>query len=100
MSGRITDDPAEPVTEALDAIIVDGARLPLRPGETIAACLLANDRTAWGATRPGGRARGAYCGIGVCFDCLVSVNGVGGVRACRRTARPGDVVSTGSEVAR
>jgi aerobic-type carbon monoxide dehydrogenase small subunit (CoxS/CutS family) len=34
------------------------------------------------------------CGIGVCFDCLVTVNGMPGVRACLADARPGDVICT------
>ena len=33
-----------------------------------------------------------FCGIGVCFDCVVTVNGVRDVRACRRRARQGDEV--------
>ncbi|MGA4900742.1 2Fe-2S iron-sulfur cluster-binding protein [Streptomyces griseoincarnatus] len=31
--------------------------------------------TSWRTTRDGGRPRGVFCGIGVCFDCLVTVNG-------------------------
>ncbi|MFE7992088.1 2Fe-2S iron-sulfur cluster-binding protein, partial [Streptomyces shenzhenensis] len=35
-------------------------------------------------------------GIGVCFDCLVTVNGLGDVRACQRLVADGDVVETGA----
>jgi hypothetical protein len=35
-----------------------------------------------------------FCGIGVCFDCLVTVNGQPSVRACLAEARPGDRVET------
>jgi hypothetical protein len=38
--------------------------------------------------------RGVFCGIGVCFDCVVVVGERRDVRACRRRARDGDVVST------
>lgn len=93
---RIADDPTEPTAAALDAIVVDGERVPLRAGETIAACLLAAGRLGWRTTRFGHRPRGVFCGIGLCFDCLVTVNGVAGIRACRRTARPGDTVTTGA----
>jgi hypothetical protein len=92
---RIADDPVQPTAEPVDAIIVDGEPVPLRAGETIAACLLASGRVALRTTRFGGRPRGLFCGIGVCFDCLVTVNGTPGVRACRHTARPGDQVQTG-----
>lgn len=93
---RIIDDPTEPTAAALDTIRVDGEPVPLRSGETIAACLLAAGRLGWRTTRFDGRPRGVFCGIGLCFDCLVTVNGIAGVRACRRTARAGDVVTTGA----
>jgi aerobic-type carbon monoxide dehydrogenase small subunit (CoxS/CutS family) len=35
-----------------------------------------------------------FCGIGVCFDCLVTVNGVPNQRACLVPARPGDEITT------
>ena len=34
-----------------------------------------------------------FCGIGVCFDCLVTVNGVS-ARACLVEAKPGDVITS------
>ncbi|CAM4225594.1 (2Fe-2S)-binding protein [Nocardiopsis rhodophaea] len=61
-------------------------------GQTIAGVLLANGVTTWRTTRKARRPRGVFCGIGVCFDCLVTVNGVPDVRACQRTARDGDIV--------
>jgi predicted molibdopterin-dependent oxidoreductase YjgC len=33
-----------------------------------------------------------FCGIGVCFDCLVMVNGRPNQRACLTEVRPGDRV--------
>ncbi len=35
-----------------------------------------------------------FCGIGVCFDCLVTVNGRPNQRACLVPARPGDDIRT------
>lgn len=74
-------------------ITIDGLPVPARPGETIAAALLATGVRAWRTTRVDGRPRGLFCGIGICYDCLVSVDGQR-VRACQRPAAPGDVVST------
>ena len=37
--------------------------------------------------------RGIFCGIGVCFDCLVVVDGVPNTRACMTWVRNGMVVS-------
>ena len=38
-----------------------------------------------------------FCGIGVCFDCVVEVNGLRDVRACLRRAQDGDVVARQAE---
>ena len=75
------------------AITVDGERLTGVDGQSLAGVLLASGRTAW-RTSPSGTGRGVFCGIGVCFDCAVTVNGEPDVRACRRRARDGDVVET------
>ena len=72
----------------------DGSALAGRPGQTIAAVLTAAGIRSWRTTRHGGRPRGLFCGIGVCFDCLVTVNGTPNVRACVTIARPGDVIRT------
>jgi predicted molibdopterin-dependent oxidoreductase YjgC len=57
-------------------------------GETVAALLLAEGHVATRTTR-GGSARGVYCGMGVCFDCLVVVDGVPNTRACVTWVRDG-----------
>jgi hypothetical protein len=75
-------------------ITVDGRPLPVEPGQTIAAVLHTGGMPAWRRTRVGDAPRGLFCGIGVCFDCLVMVNGRRSVRACLVEAQPGDAVST------
>ncbi|MDA0567516.1 (2Fe-2S)-binding protein [Streptomonospora sp. S1-112] len=69
---------------------IDGREVAVTPGETVAAVLLRQGRRSWRTTRGAGRPRGVFCGIGVCFDCLVVVNGVPDVRACRRRVAEGD----------
>lgn len=76
------------------SIAVDGVPLPAYEGETIAGALLASGRRAWRHTRHG-QPRGLYCGIGLCFDCLVTVNGTPNVRACLTPVAAGMVVETG-----
>jgi predicted molibdopterin-dependent oxidoreductase YjgC len=75
-------------------ITFDGVETPCRAGWTIGAALTAAGVRSWRTTRRAGRPRGLFCGIGVCFDCLVTVNGRPSMRACLTEARPGDVVST------
>ncbi|WP_163510005.1 (2Fe-2S)-binding protein [Fodinicola acaciae] len=73
---------------------VDGKPVAGRDGQSLAGVLHAAGIVAWRQTR-GGAPRGLFCGIGVCFDCLVTVNGEPGVRACQRAAADGDIVVTG-----
>lgn len=72
----------------------DGREIDALPGQTLAAALWAAGVTSWRATRGAGRPRGVFCGIGVCFDCLVTVDGRPNQRACLVPARPGDVIRT------
>lgn len=73
---------------------VDGQELVTESGRTIAGLLLVLGRVSWRTTRGGGRPRGVFCGIGVCHDCLVVVNGAPDVRACQRLAEDGDDIRT------
>jgi predicted molibdopterin-dependent oxidoreductase YjgC len=75
-------------------ITFDGDPIEVADGQTIAAALIAAGRRSWRTTRVSGAPRGAFCGIGVCFDCLATVNGTANVRACLATAQPGDAVTT------
>lgn len=75
-------------------ILVDGHRIPAVPGQTVGAAMAAAGFRSWRTTRYGDRPRGLFCGIGVCFDCLVTVNGRPSVRACLVEAQQGDTVET------
>ena len=89
---------ASPEVERGQAIIitVDGVSLPVHEGETIAGALLASGRRAWRYTRHD-QPRGLFCGIGLCFDCLVTVDGTPNVRACLTPVAAGMVVETGTK---
>ncbi|MFF5970512.1 (2Fe-2S)-binding protein [Streptomyces sp. NPDC012769] len=71
----------------------DGRELPFSEGQSIAAALWSAGVLTWRTTRAGGAPRGAFCGIGQCFDCLVTVNGRPNRRACLVPARSGDTVT-------
>ena len=59
----------------------DGREIEALDGETIAAALAAADIVALRQARSGAP-RGPFCGMGVCFDCLVTVDGRPSQRAC------------------
>ncbi len=76
------------------SILVDGQQLAAYVGESIAAALVASGRrfTRWTART--GEPRGYFCGMGVCQDCLVTVDGLPNVRACVTPVRDGLRVET------
>jgi predicted molibdopterin-dependent oxidoreductase YjgC len=70
------------------SLMLDGRTVDAYEGETVAAVLLAEGHVATRKTRSGSP-RGVYCGMGVCFDCLVVVDGVPNTRACVTWVREG-----------
>ncbi len=75
-------------------IRVDGELIPAYEGETVAAALLAAGRRVFRHRVRGGDPRGIFCGIGMCFDCLVMVDGRHILRACVTPVRDGMQVAT------
>lgn len=78
----------------MTSFTLDGQPVPFRDGQTVGGALVGHGIMAWRSTRLEGRPRGLFCGIGVCFDCLVVVDGVPNQRACLVAASPGMAVST------
>lgn len=86
----------------------EGEPLSCARGASVAAALIATGTRAWRETRDGA-SRGLFCGIGVCFDCLVEIDGESGQRACmiplaegmdvRRASGPGAVAPEDSRAA-
>ena len=67
----------------------EGEPLVAYHGETVGAALMAAGIMAFRITRQGAKPRGIFCGIGICFDCLVVVDGRPNVRACVTPVTPG-----------
>jgi glycine/D-amino acid oxidase-like deaminating enzyme len=66
----------------------NGEIVEARSGESIAAALAASGVLELRRTRSGAP-RGIHCGMGSCFDCIVTVDGRISVRACMEKAREG-----------
>jgi aerobic-type carbon monoxide dehydrogenase small subunit (CoxS/CutS family) len=74
-------------------VIVDGRALNAPPGQSLAAVLLTAGQETLRES-PAGNPRGLYCGIGVCQECRVVVDGVV-VRSCITPVTAGMRVTTG-----
>jgi predicted molibdopterin-dependent oxidoreductase YjgC len=70
-------------------VTFDGKTLAAHEGETVLAVLWAAGIRALRKTARTQQPRGFFCGMGVCFDCLVTVDGRPGMRACMESAKPG-----------
>ena len=73
-----TDQDKRPTVQ----IFVDGTAIEARAGDTVSAALLASGRDVRRATAVSGAPRLPYCMMGVCFDCLVTIDGVGNRQGC------------------
>lgn len=72
----------------------DGAAVEAREGDSVAAALLAAGLGTCRTTPVSGVPRAPYCMMGVCFDCLVVIDGVGNRQACLVPVRDGMAVES------
>ncbi|MGH9487281.1 MAG: FAD-dependent oxidoreductase [Terriglobales bacterium] len=73
-------------------ITVDGQKIDVQPGLTVAATVAA----LHGSTRQSvsGQARGPLCGMGICYECRVTIDGRAHQRSCQIPVGPGMEIST------
>lgn len=74
-------------------IIIDGRVLRVDAGISVASALLNDAITAFRESR-GGDPRAPLCGMGVCQECRVTIDGIEHQRACMTTVVNGMQVRT------
>ena len=74
-------------------IEVDGKTILACSGQTIAEALLANGVRTLRMTQKQA-SRGVYCGMGICYECRMIVNGIPNVRTCMALVTPGCRIAT------
>ncbi len=82
----------EPSTAPAVAITVDGHSFNVPEGANLAAVLLELGFVPFRTTPVSGGGRIPYCMMGICFDCLATVDGRPNRQTCLETARAGMVV--------
>jgi D-hydroxyproline dehydrogenase subunit gamma len=72
----------------------NGRAIDARDGDTVAAALIASGVTVFRQSPVSGAPRAPYCMMGVCFDCLVEIDGIANRQACMVAATDGMSVRT------
>ena len=84
---------SNPDTRALD-VTIDGKAFTARAGDTVAATLIAAGLADCRTTPVQGVARGPFCMMGVCFDCLVVIDGQPNRQGCMVAIEDGMRIET------
>ena len=75
-------------------ITIDGVAFIACAGDTVAAVLLVSGRLACRTTPVSGAARGPFCMMGACFDCLVTIDERPNQQGCLIAVAPGMRIAT------
>jgi len=73
-------------------LTVNGAPVTVVAGATVAVAVAIAGQAC--RTSVTGEARGPLCGMGICFECRVSINGTPHRRGCQIVCAPGMEVKT------
>lgn len=90
-SFRINDEGVSRGKEV--TILIDEIKVSAFEGESVASVMMLEDKVAMRTTTDG-QPRGVFCGMGVCFDCLVVIDDIPNTRACMTWVKEGMTVKT------
>jgi len=79
---------------SLIEVTIDGRSVRVRAGDTVAAALISAGVLANRVADVSGAPRAPYCMMGVCFECLVTLDGVGNRQGCLVPVAPGMRIDT------
>ena len=70
-------------------VTIEGKEITAFQGDTVATVMLVAGFNYFRITPISGKQRAPYCMMGICFDCLVEINGTPNRRACRVLVQEG-----------
>lgn len=79
-------------------VIIDGRKAQAFEGELVSTVLQAEGISVFARKHATGRPSGIYCGMGMCYECLVTIDGIPNVRACQTYAVDRMVIETANGV--
>ncbi|MFQ3237170.1 MAG: putative molibdopterin-dependent oxidoreductase YjgC [Paraglaciecola sp.] len=71
---------------------IDGETVRVAAGETVAAAILASGIQSCRTTPLSGEPRAPFCMMGVCFECLMEINGTPNQQACQIPVKEGMLI--------
>ncbi len=89
MLARAHDRPLRPVS-----VTIDGRPFLARAGDSVAAALLEAGVVANRVSSVSMSPRGSYCLMGVCFECLITIDAIGNRQGCLIEVRDGMRIET------
>ena len=75
------------------SVRINGRKLSVPEG-TLVAAAIARAGQDWCRRSVRGELRGPLCGMGICFECRATVNGMAHVRTCQRVCEPNMEIET------
>jgi predicted molibdopterin-dependent oxidoreductase YjgC len=70
-------------------LMIEGEEIVAHQGDTVAAAMLVAGFRYTRITPVKGKRRAPYCMTGICFDCIVEINGNPDQRACQTLVQDG-----------
>jgi sarcosine oxidase subunit alpha len=74
-------------------VLVDGKAVSVPSGSMASAAIAASGKTTY-RTSVRGTPRGPLCGMGICFECRVTIDGRPHTRSCQTLCQPGMEINT------
>jgi len=74
-------------------IRINGKQQRVPSGISVAAAILRSGQITF-RTSVSGEPRAALCGMGICFECRVTIDGNANCRSCQTAVRDGMVIET------
>jgi len=88
---------SESATAQSILLTIDSVPVVVSPGTTVAAAVLIAG--AYPRLSVSGEPRGPLCGMGICFECRVTIDGMPHQRSCQILCEPGMQVATPARAA-
>lgn len=75
-------------------LFINGHEITATTGQSVWSVMALSGQTVTRRAALSGDDRSAYCAMGVCFECMVEIDGVPNQQACQRRVAEGMIVST------